>query len=318
MERTSDVHRLYLVCTQPELGFDQSFASVPRIRNVGSAEVRRLPMCSPFRCKPNISRQSRRIEHRADFFVSLPLWILTTRETDVTVPGGQYSRARRQDGHMEFLDYGRDYAVRFRILQFLGASNVLTRTACCQGSPDIRLRSSKPDMAAGILVREHPAGALHADGVFLCAGGAWIRFIFVSFSLIRTFLLGHQTTFDRPAAIGGTAAQTTQSDDPEKIANIEIEKKFPSVDENEIESEESAPSSPNGSAQRSRSTSQPKPSYLSQLKVWNGTFSDEPLWKLVMRPLPFMCSPVVRVFICSARCRVVHSNCRSNRPSFCF
>lgn len=116
MERTSDVYSLYLVCTQPELGLDQSFASVPRIRNVGSAEVRRLPTCSPSRCKPDISRQSRRIEHRADFFVSLPLWILTTRKTDVT--GGQYSRAWRQDGHMEFLDYGRDYAVRFEFCNF--------------------------------------------------------------------------------------------------------------------------------------------------------------------------------------------------------
>lgn len=194
---------------------------------------------------------------------------------------------------------------------------MLTRTACCQGSPDIRLRRSKPDMAAGILVREHSARALHADGVFLCVGGAWIGFIFLSFSLMRTFPLNHQTTFDRPAAIGRTAAQTTQSDDPEKIANIETEKKSSSVDENEIESEESAPSSPNRSAQRSRSTSQPKLSYLSQLKVWNGTFSDEPLWKLVMRPLPFMCSPVVRIFVCSAGCHVANSNCPLDRLCSC-
>ena len=35
------------------------------------------------------------------------------------------------------------------------------------------------------------------------------------------------------------------------------------------------------------------PSYLSQLKIWNGTFSDDPLWKVMGRPLPFTCSPVV-------------------------
>lgn len=206
------------------------------------------------------------------------------------------------------------YASDFRNLRQCYA---LTRTNRCQGSSDIRLRRSKSDMAAGILVREHSVGALYADGVFLCARGAWIRFIFVSFSLTRTFLLGHQTTFDRPAAIGRTAAQATQSDDPEKEANVETEKKSPSVDENEIESEESSPSSPNKATQHSRATPQPKPSYLSQLKVWNGTFSDEPLWKLVMRPLPFMCSPVVRIFVCSAGCHVADSNCPLDRLCSC-
>jgi hypothetical protein len=36
------------------------------------------------------------------------------------------------------------------------------------------------------------------------------------------------------------------------------------------------------------------PSYISQLRIWHGTFSDEPLWRLVLRPLPFMLSPIVR------------------------
>ncbi|TFY74253.1 hypothetical protein EWM64_g9759 [Hericium alpestre] len=36
----------------------------------------------------------------------------------------------------------------------------------------------------------------------------------------------------------------------------------------------------------------PAPSYISQLKIWNGTFSDDPLWKIVLRPLPLLLSPV--------------------------
>ncbi|EIM83258.1 MFS general substrate transporter, partial [Stereum hirsutum FP-91666 SS1] len=121
--------------------------------------------------------------------------------------------------------------------------------------------------------------------------GFWFVSIPLGLCTLMVFFFVPETTFDRPAAIGRTTAQATRFDDLEKEANIET-KKSPSVDENEIESEESAPSSPNEATQHSRATPQPKPSYLSQLKVWNGTFSDEPLWKLVMRPLPFMCSPV--------------------------
>lgn len=174
---------------------------------------------------------------------------------------------------------------------------MLTKITPSQGSPNIWLRRSKFDVAAGILVCEYSAGALYIDGVFLCAGGVLNCFMFVTFWLTSTFLPGHQTTFDRPAAIGHTAVQVTQFDDPEKLANIDTEKKSPSIDENEVESEDGAPASPSETAQRPGATSLPKPSYLSQLKIWNGTFSDEPLWKLVMRPLPFMCSPVVRVRI---------------------
>ena len=37
------------------------------------------------------------------------------------------------------------------------------------------------------------------------------------------------------------------------------------------------------------------PSFFLQLKVYNGTFSDESLWKIFLRPYPFILSPVVRV-----------------------
>ena len=36
------------------------------------------------------------------------------------------------------------------------------------------------------------------------------------------------------------------------------------------------------------------PSFLSQLKIYNGTFSDESVWKIFFRPIPFILSPVVR------------------------
>lgn len=34
-------------------------------------------------------------------------------------------------------------------------------------------------------------------------------------------------------------------------------------------------------------------SYISQLKIWNGSFSDEPLWRIFLKPFPFILSPVV-------------------------
>lgn len=37
----------------------------------------------------------------------------------------------------------------------------------------------------------------------------------------------------------------------------------------------------------------PRTSYLGQLKVWNGVFTDGSLLKLFLRPLPFLLSPAV-------------------------
>ena len=39
------------------------------------------------------------------------------------------------------------------------------------------------------------------------------------------------------------------------------------------------------------------PTFLSQVKIYNGTFSDESIWKLSLRPFPFILSPVVRIDI---------------------
>ena len=35
------------------------------------------------------------------------------------------------------------------------------------------------------------------------------------------------------------------------------------------------------------------PSYISTLRIWNGTFTDESIWTIFLRPFPFLLSPVV-------------------------
>ena len=41
------------------------------------------------------------------------------------------------------------------------------------------------------------------------------------------------------------------------------------------------------------------PLFLSQLKIYNGTFSEESMWSLFLRPFPFILSPVVCIHIIS-------------------
>lgn len=54
--------------------------------------------------------------------------------------------------------------------------------------------------------------------------------------------------------------------------------------------EEDAPSS---ELRSGSSEMLPKPTYLSQLKIWNGTFSDDNFFKILLQPLPLLLSPVV-------------------------
>ena len=44
-------------------------------------------------------------------------------------------------------------------------------------------------------------------------------------------------------------------------------------------------------------TSSTPPTFPSQLRIYNGTFSEESLWRIFLRPFPFLLSPVVRVHI---------------------
>ncbi|KAI0066696.1 MFS general substrate transporter [Artomyces pyxidatus] len=97
--------------------------------------------------------------------------------------------------------------------------------------------------------------------------GFWFVSIPLGIVTLLVFFFVPETTFDRSRAfmVSGGA----ESPAPEK-GNFEKE----SVEET------------------ASSTTPPAPSYLSQLRIWHGTFSDEPLWRLIMRPLPFLCSPV--------------------------
>ena len=82
-------------------------------------------------------------------------------------------------------------------------------------------------------------------------------------------LTSSQTTFNREEAL--RLARKPESD------KNSVEKSGAEV---EVESVE-------------RSVYPPPPNYVSTLKIWNGTFTDESLWKIFLRPIPFLLSPVV-------------------------
>ena len=81
-----------------------------------------------------------------------------------------------------------------------------------------------------------------------------------------------QTTFNRVEAVRHAAKRDADRSSLEKpSADAEVE----SVDR----------------------VSQPRPpTYVSQLKIWHGTFTDESIWKIFLRPFPFLLSPVVRTY----------------------
>lgn len=47
---------------------------------------------------------------------------------------------------------------------------------------------------------------------------------------------------------------------------------------------------PSSQTQSSQSST---PAYLSSLKIWHGTFTNDSIFKIVLRPFPFLLSPVV-------------------------
>ena len=83
-----------------------------------------------------------------------------------------------------------------------------------------------------------------------------------------------QTTFDREAAI---KRQKMKQD------NVDTS----SLEKNPADAEVESVGKP--------SPAHPPPqSYISSLRVWNGTFTDESIWTIFLRPFPFLLSPVVR------------------------
>ena len=81
-----------------------------------------------------------------------------------------------------------------------------------------------------------------------------------------------QTTFDREAAMKRQKTKLGDDSGSEKnLTDAEVE-----------------------SVGRSSPTHPPPSIYLSLLRVWNGTFTDESIWRILLRPFPFLLSPVVR------------------------
>lgn len=101
--------------------------------------------------------------------------------------------------------------------------------------------------------------------------GFWLVSIPLGICTLLVFFFVPETTFERH----NLPTVTTGSHAKKALERHSLEKESNSLDE--VVSAHSSPSAP---------------SYLSQLKIWNGTFSDDPLWKVMGRPLPFTCSPV--------------------------
>ncbi|KAI0040661.1 MFS general substrate transporter [Auriscalpium vulgare] len=103
--------------------------------------------------------------------------------------------------------------------------------------------------------------------------GFWFVTIPLGMVTLLVFFFVPETTFDRPKAY--VSDRSEGNTDSAKLKSEKYDRA----------SVESASSTGAGSVPAA-------PSYVSQLRVWHGTFSDEPLWQIITRPLPFMCSPV--------------------------
>ncbi|KAH9923125.1 MFS general substrate transporter [Epithele typhae] len=101
--------------------------------------------------------------------------------------------------------------------------------------------------------------------------GFWFVSIPLGLNTIMVFFFVPETTFDRETAL-------RQSKKPE-TEKISLEKPSPDADADSAEAEQLSPyPSP--------------PSYVSTLKIWNGTFTNESLITIFLRPFPFLLSPV--------------------------
>ncbi|KAM5538339.1 hypothetical protein V8D89_007941 [Ganoderma adspersum] len=110
--------------------------------------------------------------------------------------------------------------------------------------------------------------------------GFWFVSVACGLSFLATFFFVPETTYLRAKPAN---ANTSASNRGEGSSNKVDDEKAPRTSaESDVEIRNTGPcvSPPNA------------PSFLSQLKVYNGTFSNESVWKIFLRPLPFMLSPV--------------------------
>ncbi len=131
-------------------------------------------------------------------------------------------------------------------------------------------------MAAWVLVHQYRLRAILRRSLLLRPRG-------VSFSPVS--LLGGKS-------INRTHTQTTYH---RQVPTIQTKKRNQDEDEgaSDKESIEKHSRSP-GDVEIHNVPSPEPPTFLSQLKIYNGTFTDESVWKIFLRPFPLILSPVVR------------------------
>ncbi|KAF5385344.1 hypothetical protein D9615_001033 [Tricholomella constricta] len=138
----------------------------------------------------------------------------------------------------------------------------------------VQLCDTESVMANGILVCHHSTWTFgHIDILFRSRGVPMSILSHILHARGSLVLINiHKTTYEREVPI--------KSD------------KGDARDDNSIPSEKHSVDKPRPGSEEDGSRLSEKPSYLSQLKIWNGTFSNVGLFKIFMRPFPFILSPV--------------------------
>lgn len=133
-------------------------------------------------------------------------------------------------------------------------------------------------MAAWVLVHQYRLRAILRRSFLLCPRGELSQPVF------------------RPKGEKNNSTQTTYhrqipATRPKKYVRDEN-----ASDKESIEKQPRSPGTPDvviRDVDRNVPSAKP-PTFLSQLKIYNGTFTDDSVWKIFFRPLPFVLSPVVR------------------------
>ncbi|KAI0779033.1 MFS general substrate transporter [Trametes elegans] len=99
--------------------------------------------------------------------------------------------------------------------------------------------------------------------------GFWFVSIPLGMTVIMMFFFVPETTFRRNESLRSLKGHDGDEDSAEK-----------SIITNDVESVHNT------------SSRDPTPTYRSQLKLWHGTFTDESLWRIFLRPFPLLLSPV--------------------------
>ncbi|PIL27048.1 MFS general substrate transporter [Ganoderma sinense ZZ0214-1] len=109
--------------------------------------------------------------------------------------------------------------------------------------------------------------------------GFWLAGLACGVCFVGVFFFVPETTYHRQGSDEDSASQDRHISDMDSVRKTAPTPETPGQN---IEVQDVG-----------RNASLPKPpSFLSHLKIYNGTFSDESLWKIFVRPFPFLLSPV--------------------------